>query len=495
MRKFSVSTRLTALLCIILLFGFLTTNIVNYNVSRDLVRESIIGDSLPLARDNIYSEIQRDLMRPIFVSSLMANDTFLKDWVINGETDLASITRYLFEVKKKYGFFSSFFISDSTRNYYHFNGLLKKISRDAPHDDWYFAFKDKKVEYDLDVDTNEAEQNHLTIFINHQLTDYQGNFLGVVGVGLNFDMVARLLDQYTEKYQRRVYLVDPDGLIQLHTQKKHILQTNIFEQPGIGAIADEITGTTSNPAFFEYEAEGQHILLTSRYIKELDWYLLVEQNQTSAMAAVNATFIKNMLFSLLITLITILITAWVTNYFQKQLETMAIRDKLTGAFNRNGFENRYDQLTAMARRRLFSLSLILIDIDNFKQINDAAGHLYGDSVLRLVSQKAGEVIRENDLLVRWGGDEFILLILGTLSQAKQVATRLSDAIDHAAVSLPAQETTTGHPPVRVSISCGIAQYREADDIDSLVHRADRALYLAKEQGRHTIVSEEELGPG
>ena len=124
MRKFSVSTRLTALLCIILLFGFLTTNIVNYNVSRDLVRESIIGDSLPLARDNIYSEIQRDLMRPIFVSSLMANDTFLKDWVINGETNLASITRYLFKIKMKYGFFSSFFISNETRNYYHSNGLL-----------------------------------------------------------------------------------------------------------------------------------------------------------------------------------------------------------------------------------------------------------------------------------------------------------------------------------------------------------------------------------
>lgn len=484
-------TRLTILLSIILLFGFLTTNLINYNASKKLVRESIIGNSLPLARDNIYSEIQKDLMRPIFVSSLMANDTFLKDWVIDGERDLSSITRYLHEVKDKYGFFSSFFISEKTQKYYHFKGLLKKISADDDHDNWYYNFKNKNVEYDLDVDTNEAEQNHLTIFINHRLTDYDGMFLGVVGVGLNFDRVASLLDKYTEKYHRNIYLVDPDGLIQVHTHKKHILTTNIFKQQGIGKIAAEILKSRNEPTFFEYEANDQHILLTCRYIEELGWYLLVEQNQTRALASVNATFVKNMLFSLLITLITILITVWLINYFQKQLEVMATRDKLTGAYNRNGFERKYTYLESMAKRGLVQLSMIMLDIDNFKKINDSFGHLYGDKIIALISKASSRVIRDSDLLVRWGGDEFIIVILGNLRQAKSVAQRLSVLIDRTELPEPTG-TGSDKPMPTVSISCGIAQKNEDDDLDSFAGRADKALYLAKERGRHTIVTEQEL---
>jgi diguanylate cyclase (GGDEF)-like protein len=484
-------TQLTALLSLILLFGFLTTNIINYNLSKRLVRESIIGNSLPLARDNIYSEIQRDLMRPIFVSSLMANDTFLKDWVNNGEEGLQSITRYLKEVKEKYGFFSSFYVSDKTQKYYHFKGLHKIISPGDDHDSWYYDFKSKNVKYDLDVDTNEAEHNHLTIFINHRLTNYDDSFLGVVGVGLNFDSIASLLDEYTEKYKRSIFLVDPDGLVQVHPHKEHILKTNILEQEGIKEVAADILTNRDQPVFFEYEIDGQHILLTSRYIKELDWYLLVEQNQTKAMASVKSTFVKNLVFSLLITLITILITVWVINYFQKQLEVMATRDKLTGAYNRNGFERKYAYLEAMAKRGLVKLSMIMIDIDNFKQINDIHGHLQGDTVIRLISQKSGEAIRRHDLLVRWGGDEFVIIITGDLSQAEQIAERISRAIDQTEF-LSSEAAGFEKASLNVSISCGISQRREDDTFDSFASRADRALYLAKHQGRHAIFTENNL---
>jgi len=484
-------TRLAILLSVILLFGFLTTNIVNYNVSKKLVRESIIGTSLPLARDTIYSEIQRDLMRPIFVSSLMANDTFLKDWVINGENGLQSITRYLKEVKEKYGFFSSFYVSDKTRKYYHYKGLLKLISPEDEHDSWYYNFKSKNVSYALDIDTNEAEQNHLTIFINHRLTGYNNTFLGVVGVGLNFDRIASLLDEYTNKYQRNIFLVDPNGLVQVHPLKKHILKTNIFNQQGIKGIAADILKNHEEPAFYEYDTDDQHILLTSRYIEELDWYLLVEQNQTRAMASVHATFVRNLLFSLLITLITILITIWVINHFQKQLETMATHDKLTGVYNRNGFESRYAALDAMARRGLVELSMIMFDIDNFKQINDIQGHLHGDKIIRMIAQKASDVIRENDLLVRWGGDEFVIIVLGGLLQAKQIAERLTGTIDDTEFT-SSTDSGSARAALKVTISCGISQKRGEDNFDSFAARADSALYRAKQQGRHTIVTEDEL---
>ncbi|MDD9304634.1 MAG: hypothetical protein HUK40_20725 [Desulfobacter sp.] len=85
----STRTKLIVCLSIILLSGFFLTNYFSYTASKKSVRTGIIKNSLPLSRDNIYSEIQRDLTRPIFVSSLMSNDTFLKDWVLKGEKKLS----------------------------------------------------------------------------------------------------------------------------------------------------------------------------------------------------------------------------------------------------------------------------------------------------------------------------------------------------------------------------------------------------------------------
>ena len=86
----------------ILIMGFLATSLASYWVSRDQIRHSIIDQGLPLTGDNIYSEIQRDVLRPTFISSLMASDTFVRDWILSGEQDASQITRYLNEVKQEY---------------------------------------------------------------------------------------------------------------------------------------------------------------------------------------------------------------------------------------------------------------------------------------------------------------------------------------------------------------------------------------------------------
>ena len=87
--------RLLFLLSLILVVGFVTTSLVSYFVSLSLLRNQITTSALPLTSDNIYSEIQRDLIRPIFISSLMANDTFFRDWVIDGEKDETQMVKYL----------------------------------------------------------------------------------------------------------------------------------------------------------------------------------------------------------------------------------------------------------------------------------------------------------------------------------------------------------------------------------------------------------------
>ena len=491
MNFFTIRTKLILVLSLLLLSGFLLTNVISYQSSKKSVKTSIIDNSLPLARDNIYSEIQKDLTRPIVVSSLMANDTFLKDWVLGGEKDQLLIQKYLLEIKEKYHFFSSFFVSNKSQTYYHFKGALKKISPEDSHDAWYYNFKNLQADYDLSVDTNEAELNHLTIFINHRLVGYDNQLLGVVGVGLDFDRVATLMDYYKKKYNRDVYMVSPDGMIQVHTDKSKITTQSIYDITGLSIIAEKILDSKDTPSFFEYDSKTTHILLTSRFIHELGWYLLVEQDETLALKSIKNTFIQNFFISLVITFATIAFAILVINYFQSQLETMANTDKLTRAYNRNEFERRFKYMTNLNRRKPVEMCIILFDMDHLKQINDTHGHLFGDTVIKAVAQIAARTIREKDLLVRWGGDEFVLLIFSSMEQTRQIAQRLRLAIQaHDFYAPPLSPAMVKTPSI--TISSGIARYRQKETLKEWIFRVDTALYKAKAKGKNCI--EEDTNP-
>lgn len=102
-------------LAVLLLTGFVSTSLVSYHVARGSLSKQIKESTLPLTSDNIYSEIQQDLLRPIFIASLMAQDTFLRDWAISGESDAQAIIRYLKEIQMRYCAETAFFVSEKNR--------------------------------------------------------------------------------------------------------------------------------------------------------------------------------------------------------------------------------------------------------------------------------------------------------------------------------------------------------------------------------------------
>lgn len=485
MRRFTLKTKLILSLSIILVFGFVLTNVNNYLVSTRSVHKNIVEHALPLTRDNIYSEIQSDLMRPIFISSLMANDTFLKDWVLGGEQDVDKIINYLQEIEGKYGFFSTFFVSEQTGFYYHFNGILKKISSEDPHDVWYSDFKVLDKPYDLVVDTNEAAENGLTIFINHRLNDYNGKLLGVTGVGLNMDMVANLLKSYRQRYGRDIYLVDHHGLIKVHKDQTLVDRVNIADQEGLKEIARQALVVKPEIDCFDFWRGGRHILLTARYIPEFEWFLFVEQDETLAIAGIRRNFYENLIFDLVIIVVILSITIYTVNRFQNKLEEMATTDKLTGACNRREFERCFDLACYLCNRQGAPFSVILFDIDDFKVINDELGHMAGDQVLKEIVRLADGHIRHNDLVVRWGGDEFALLVHNDLPQAWQVAERLREEVRSQDL-LVGFSTDSGKESV--TISCGVVMYEDGETLDHLMMRVDAALYESKKRGKDQTVT-------
>lgn len=158
-------------------------------------------------------------------------------------------------------------------------------------------------------------------------------------------------------------------------------------------------------------------------------------------------------------------------------EQMAVTDRLTGLANRRGTEIVLRREVAQARRYGSPLCVLMFDIDQFKQLNDTHGHAVGDLVLQGVARLVSSLSRSSDLLGRWGGEEFLLVLPGTdIKGAGICAERVRVAVSSATFS---HGTTT-------AISGGIAELSPEDDIDSLLKRADEGLYAAKRAGRNRI---------
>lgn len=206
---------LVATVTLLLLVGFLATSLASYFVSRQSLRDAVIETELPLTSDNIYSEIQKDLIQPIIISSVMATDTFLRDWVLDGEEDVERITQYLHAIKERYSAVTSFFVSDRTSIYYHADGILKRVDAKEPRDEWYYRVRDMLLPYEINVDPDLANQDTMTIFINYRVMDYSGNFIGAAGIGLTVNAVRTLIDDYQSRFGRTVYFADSHGRIVL----------------------------------------------------------------------------------------------------------------------------------------------------------------------------------------------------------------------------------------------------------------------------------------
>ncbi len=157
------------------------------------------------------------------------------------------------------------------------------------------------------------------------------------------------------------------------------------------------------------------------------------------------------------------------------LERLAHHDTLTGLLNRRGFDERLEALVSSARRRGAPLSLLLLDADHFKQVNDRFGHAAGDVVLQTIGATLRKRLREVDLVARIGGEEFVVVLADTGSLgASHVAATLVDAVR--CTPMPG----VGH----VTISCGVAELRvHAEELDAALLRADGAMYEAKRSGR------------
>ena len=317
----------------------------------------------------------------------------------------------------------------------------------------------------------------------------------VAGVAILSKSLDGLEDDLT-RFSRPYFFVDPEGVVVITNRRDMLfkrlwpLAANRNTEP---ALPYQSTGDTPMMAAELKEAgwttfDGKREYVRRRFAEQSQWSLVV--------ATPTETIFASRLIGIIVTL---LITIMALIYFvgrehgiresvqmdsrralqqlAHDLRFQAITDPLTGLFNRWKFDDSLAGEMTRSARYGTPLSLVLYDVDHFKQVNDIHGHQAGDDVLVRLSQVVSEAIRQSDLLARWGGEEFVILAPSSNgAKTYQAAQKLSQAIAQ----------TTFADVGRITCSFGVAEYVEGDTAESLMARADGALYLAKINGRNRV---------
>lgn len=461
--------RIIPLIGVVLAVGFLITNTVSYVIAVNAMRASIVETELPLTGSNIYSEIQTDLVRPILVSSLMANDTFVQDWLHTGELDLTAITRYLKKIQSQYNTFTAFLISRDTQAYYHFSAPPRHVKRDDPTDAWFFRSIDATAPYEVNVDVNKEQDDAVTVFINYRVLDHDGKMIALTGVGLDFRAVRNIVSRYREQFNRNIYFVNARGDIVVATDADTPVGASIQTTDGLNAIAGKILAEDTGK--YSFKRNGRTILLSHRLIPDLGWRVMVEQDEAVAMRPLWVGFLTNLGIGLVIIAVSLVVISVAFGRYRRTIADMAFRDAVTGLGNRPHFEA--DLAAALAGPSLPGAGhcLVLADIDDFAAFNRRFGRAAGDAALKAIGAILKDVATSSRSLARLGGDSFAILMDSGEDAAHRFAESLRKVIDG--------EGFGDNGLARLTISVGVTPLEAGDDAVTVIEKAGLALRAAR----------------
>lgn len=627
----NVLMRTNAFICTIIILGFMLTSFISYHLNNGIFRRDAEHIS-KLTSEGIYHQIDSIFTKPINISSTMANDSLLKTFLMEEETQagnaefVETMREYLFAYKEKYHYDSVFLVSAATNQYYHSDsGADRILTKDNPENEWYFSFLKEKKEYGVNIDNDEAQfaDNEISIFINCKIVSVQGEVMGVVGVGFGIDTLQEMFRDYEKEFLLRAYLVDENGMIQVSTTDTGFKKMDLFQDCAFEEHKEKLLSHKDGMQSFWYSSQGKNGFLVEKYIKNLEWHLMIDNDISTLITRLNQQFLAAVaVIVLVIGIVLFVITSIIRKYniqivkltvekekahrtvFQTETEKLyeniyeidvthnraasedteryfeslgaqknlsfdqALRDiaqQQIKAEYREGYmqmfspENvlkayqegreslQYDfmmtndggytffwiRITAriffweddqsvrmltyrqnidsekkrelqmaekmhrdflsglynkaatqeLARRLLAErpegmYAFFVLDIDNFKTVNDTCGHAVGDQVIAQFADKIKHQFREGDVVGRIGGDEFAVFVsVPSKEWTEGKAKILSQTLHFEFV----QEQKSCH----ISASIGVAIYPEAGkNFELLYQNADSALYQMKKRGKN-----------
>ncbi len=460
--------------------GF-TISVYKDTKSYQQLAEKHLENIVTLAGIDISNHIENSMSKPVMVSKTMANDEFLKTW-LSKEPDKVGNTAYLNDLysylkayQSKYDYSTVFCISAETGNYYYQDGLNKTLSKDDTHDIWYYNFIASGKEYDLEVDTNQANKNYITVFVNFRVMGNDGKLLGVIGVGLQASFIEDTIRSYEKDYDMSVYIVNVGGALNSFTGSTDIFVNRDKLQEYTGINEDIKLNKSDDSKIQWFTSGGERKCLIIKYDSTLSWYLILKMETDSISRSFQERIKSNVYFMFFSLAACIVVTTVVFIVCNKRIIVIENIDELTGLSNRKLFAKQYH--TFIKKHRNHKKTFFMLDVDHFKEINDMHDHLFGNAVLAMVADKLRNAISGYGIAARWGGDEFMGVLSVEPEQARQILTRLMEDLKNEEIE----------NDFRVTVSIGLIEIDEKHSMDQVVKKADEVMYRSKENGRDRII--------
>ena len=240
-------------------------------------------EMIKVIASDVHDDIRNELLKNVAIAQSMANDLFLHENLKTENTRTVAeqtllMKKYLTLMRDRVKCSSAFLASDKSKNYWQATGLIKKLDlENDPHDVWYKNIVNEDLDYILNVDTDEADNLSLGIFVNTRIKDYDGDLLGICGVGVKMKTLQKIIETDELNYKIKINLVDRKGVVQLDTDSEKIEKEN---------IGDLISYQRTDQLILN-KVDGKYII--SKYMPIFDWYLVIQRdvdNMQSAFSSV-----------------------------------------------------------------------------------------------------------------------------------------------------------------------------------------------------------------
>lgn len=418
----------------------------------------------------VDSGIQNEFLRPIMVSETMSKDYSLKEFMKESnnnspESVEEEVASYLDSIRTGFGYNMVFAVCDASRAYYTYNGISKFVDiENDEHDIWYKNYLEERKHYDLDVDTDEANNWDVSVFVNTEIKDENGRYLGACGVAVEMVELQELLRNYEETYNLKIDLINADGLIQVDSDGQRI-ERDYLDNTYLKNVG-------SNE--FTYERQGQTSRMT-KYMSDLDWYLVIEDRNPEKISVMEITISSIIIFLIGIMMMGI-VFAIIGIRERKASREIAERrktsltDDMTGLLNRRAYEE--DSASIVESGSVGKTTVVMMDVNGLKVANDTYGHVAGDELIIGAAKCMRTAMGEYGKVYRIGGDEFVALLECTDEQVEDMINTFEHITD----------TWKGSYEFSLSVSKGIVVCRQYPDIafEDIKKMADQRMYDDKE---------------
>jgi diguanylate cyclase (GGDEF)-like protein len=352
--------------------------------------------------------------------------------------------------------------------------------------EWFHRLK--KLDRNQIADIGDSDNPHL--YFDIKIFDSSNHFLGFAGVGIDLNAFEKMFREYNKRFGFELFFVDEDDNVTLssskimktqsHHRNNEIVNVNnlLWYQKYLKEYNKTHKFSDTENIFSTINIDG--VIISQIPLKGLNWRMLLIAPPADKQNEYWVLFLGRLIIFILISFILFYIFSFAVNYLKSSLVKDSETDYLTQLPNRSYVHWRYEGLA----QKYEHACVVIADIDNFKIINDTYGHLVGDDVLKVIAKSLSENLRQIDLIGRWGGEEFIMILPETSNeQAEEVINRIRMKI----AKIPFK-CLSAKDKFNITVSFGISSSKLKNiSLDNIIKKSDLALYKAKESGRNKVV--------